>query len=89
MEGLDREQMKGLLLNLAVGAPNPIDAIESQLVLLRAKPSPEPAPRPSRGTVDPQPIRRWVSRILGSLDRMRPSEAYWLVGDMVGQAARS
>ena len=78
---LERGQMKGLLLNLAAGDPNLIDAIESQLVLLRAKPS----PRPRHSTVDPQPIRRQVSHILGSLDHMRASEAYWLVGDVVGQ----
>ena len=40
---------------------------------------------PRRTAVDPQPIRRRVSAILHSLDRMRPSEAYWQVGSVVNQ----
>jgi uncharacterized Zn finger protein len=35
------------------------------------------------GRVDPAPVRKRVRQILRSLDRMRPSEAYWHVGGVV------
>jgi uncharacterized Zn finger protein len=46
-----------------------------------------PSP-PRRTAVDPQPIRRQVSAILHSLDRMRSSEAYWHVGSVVDQVGQ-
>jgi uncharacterized Zn finger protein len=45
----------------------------------------EPSPRQRRTPVDPTPFRRQVHAILHSLDRMRRSEAYWHVGDVVGE----
>jgi uncharacterized Zn finger protein len=87
---LDREQLQGLLMHLATRDPSVADEIEGQVALLQsAPPGPESPqatmPSPRRTAVDPQPVRRQVSAILHSLDRMRPSEAYWHVGSVVDE----
>jgi uncharacterized Zn finger protein len=87
---LDREELQSLLLHLATRDPYVADEIEGQIVLLRSTPADSQAPQtgasPARRTpVDPQPVRRQVSGILHSLDRLRPSEAYWHVGSVVDQ----
>ncbi len=86
---LEREQLQDLLLHLATRDPYVADEIESQIALRQTAPDEANAPSkdsPRRHTpVDPQPIRRQVSGILHSLDRMRPSEAYWHVGSVVDQ----
>jgi uncharacterized Zn finger protein len=86
---LDREQLQGLLLHLAANDPYAADEIESQIALSQAAPdktetvvSPKDAPQ-RRTPIDSRPIRRQVSGILHSLDRMRPSEAYWHVSSVV------
>ncbi len=91
LAGLDREQLRDLLLHLAVRDPYTADEIESQIALSQATPgesetgvSPKDAPQ-RRTPIDPQPIRRQVSGILHSLDRMRSSEAYWHVSSVVDQ----
>jgi uncharacterized Zn finger protein len=87
---LDREELQDMLLHLAAGDPYLADEIEGQIVLLRSTPADSQAEEIGaspvrRMPVDPQPIRRQVTRILHSLDRMRPSEAYWQVGSVVDQ----
>jgi len=87
---LNREQLQGLLLHLAERDPDLADEIESQVALLQSTPAgsqtpQEAAPPSRRTTIDPQPIRRAVSAILHSLDRMRASEAYWQVGGVVDE----
>jgi uncharacterized Zn finger protein len=87
---LDREELQDLLVHLATRDPYLADEIEGQIALLRATPagsqSPQPGAAPARRTpVDPQPVRRQVTAILHSLDRLRPSEAYWQVGSVVDQ----
>jgi uncharacterized Zn finger protein len=87
---LDREQLQGLLMQLAARDPDVADEIEGQIALLRPAPTgieaPEAAAAPPRRTpVDPRPVRRQVSAILHSLDRMYPSEAYWHVGSVVDE----
>jgi len=86
---LDREQLRELLLHLAARDPRLADEIESHIALRQAIPEEADAPpkdSPQRHTpIDPQPIRRQVSGILRSLGHMRPSEAYWHVGSVVGQ----
>jgi uncharacterized Zn finger protein len=87
---LDREELRDLLLHLATRDPYLADEIEGQIALLRPAPADSQAqetgvPPARRTPIDPQPIRRQVTAILHSLDRMRPSEAYWHVGDVVGQ----
>jgi uncharacterized Zn finger protein len=90
LAGLDCDQSQGVLLHLAAHDPDVADAIESQVALLQvaspdAKASAAAEPRPRRTPIDPQPIRRRVRAILHSLDRMRPSEAYWQVGSVVDE----
>jgi len=89
---LDREQLQGLLVHLATRDPYVADAIESQIVVRQSTSDDsilQTSTPPSRRTpVDPQPIRRQVNSILHSLDRMRPSEAYWHVGSVVDQVSQ-
>jgi uncharacterized Zn finger protein len=87
---LDREELQSLLLHLATRDPYVADEIEGQITLLRSTPADSQAPEtgalPVRRTpVDPQPLRRQVTAILHSLDRLRPSEAYWQVSSVVDQ----
>ncbi|MCK4299164.1 MAG: SWIM zinc finger family protein, partial [Planctomycetes bacterium] len=87
---LDREELQSLLLHLATGDPYVADEIEGQIALLQSTPADSQAPQTGvtparRMPVDPQPVRRQVTRILHSLDRLRPSEAYWQVGSVVDQ----
>jgi len=86
LDELGREQLLGLLLQLAEGDSDLADEIEGQVALLHSVEgaSQDAAPR-RRTAIDPRPIRRQVSAILHSLDRMRPSEAYWHVGSIVDQ----
>ncbi len=93
LAGLDREQLRDLVLGLAARDPDLADEIEGRVDLLRAAVD-DPtdtgtaAPLPRRTTVDPSPIRRRVAAILHSLDRMRRSDAYGQVGDGVGQVGQ-
>jgi tetratricopeptide (TPR) repeat protein len=87
---LDREELQALLLHLATRDPYLADEIEGQIALLRPAPADSQAqetgaPPARRTPIDPQPVRHQVTRILHSLDRMRPSEAYWQVGSVVDQ----
>jgi uncharacterized Zn finger protein len=91
LAGLDCEQLRDVLLRLAANDPCAADEIESQVALSQATPGrnetdvlPKDAPQ-RRTQVDPEPIRRQVSGILHSLDRMRHSEAYWHVSSVVDQ----
>jgi uncharacterized Zn finger protein len=91
LTGLDGQQLRDLLLHLAVRDPYAADEIENQIALSQTTLDESEAgisatDSPQRRTqVDPQPIRRQVSSILHSLDRMRPSEAYWHVSSVVDQ----
>jgi len=90
---LDREQLRDLVLGLAAHDPDLADEIEGRVALLRStvddsKDTGMAAHTPRRTMVDPQLIRRQVSAILHSLDRMRPSEAYWQVGSVVDQVGQ-
>ena len=90
LAALDRDQLQTLLLTLAERHPDLADAVEAQAlaVTMRATAAGavEPAgPRTRRTALDPKPFRRQVQAALHSLDRMRPSEAYWQVGGVVGE----
>ena len=90
---LDRGQLQDLVLDLAAHDPDLADEIEGRVTMLRSAVDDTEdrgtgAHAPRRTTVDPQPIRRQVSVILHSLDRMRPSEAYWQVGSVVNQVGQ-
>ncbi len=87
------DELQSLLLHLATRDPYVADEIEGRIVLLRPAPADSQAEEtgasPARRTpIDPQPVRRQVSGILHSLDRMRPSEAYWHVGGVVDQVSQ-
>jgi uncharacterized Zn finger protein len=88
---LGREQLQGLLPHLTARDPTVADEIEGQLALSRAAldesaagAAPKEAPQ-RRMPVDPRPVRRQVSGILHSLDRLCPSDAYWHVRSVVDQ----
>jgi uncharacterized Zn finger protein len=90
LAALDRDQLQALLLALAERHPDLADAIEALALAasMRAAPADaaEPAgPRTRQTALDPKPFRRQVQAALHSLDRMRPSEAYWQVGGVVGE----
>ena len=93
LAGLDGEQLRGLVLDLATHSPGLANELEDRIALLctaldDVKGTETTAPSPRRTTVDPKPIRRRVSGILHSLDRMRPSEAYWQVDSVVSQVGQ-
>lgn len=90
LAALDRRQLQGLLLSLAGGDPGLAEEIARRAAEMRAGPAGgasarAAAPAPPRRAVDPEPVRRQVAAILHSLDRVRPSEAYRRVGDVVDQ----
>jgi uncharacterized Zn finger protein len=74
--GMNRDQLAGLVLHLAKDIPEFVDGVERYL---------EGHPTSGTPSVDPQRIRRRVIGILHSLDGMRRSEAYWHVGEVIGQ----
>lgn len=90
---LNRDQLLQLLQTLVTVEPALVDLVEQQLEQLKLTvppPSPSSAasPTPPRRTpVDTQSYRRQVSRLLGGLGHMRPSEAYWHVGGTVTQVS--
>jgi uncharacterized Zn finger protein len=80
---LDRDQLQVLLLTLIERQPALTDFIKGKVVALHAQPSDAiPSPRQRHTPLDPTPVHRQVHAILHSLDRMRPSEAYWHVGSV-------
>ena len=82
----DAEQLRGLLLRLARRGPDFEEAIEAEAASLASRHATGPAmdgPGTGRITVDAKAIGRAVRSTLHSLDRLRPSEAYWQVGGVV------
>ncbi len=86
--GLDREQLESVLLRLAEQDPHLADAIEREVSLPPEAPSSGAASQPPRAGVDVDSIRYRVHSVIRSLDRMRPSEAYWHVGGAVEEVRR-
>jgi len=82
---LTHEQLQKLVLTLADRDPTLVISIDRTLDRLYAAhtatmPQQEGEPDPSINLLsDPSALRRHVRRALHSLDRMRPSEAYWHV----------
>ena len=84
LAGLTAEQLREFLLRIAGRDSSLADAVERQLDLLSCGLRQDAtAGTKSRRTVDGRSIRRAVREVLSSLDRMRPSEAYWQVGAVV------
>lgn len=91
--GLDREQLRDLVVGLAAHDPDMVDQIEGWIAVLRPAASEDEskgmgAVAPRRTRVDPQPVRRQVAAALHSLERMRPSEAYWQVDSVVSEVGQ-
>ncbi len=86
---LTREQLHDLVLYLVEKAPHLVEEVEEWVEeqAQPAAPIPETAPVTPRRhtTVNPEAYRRKVRSALRSLDRMRPSEAYWHVSEVVDQ----
>jgi uncharacterized Zn finger protein len=87
---LSVEQLRSLLLGLAAGHPELAQEIVGQATLLRMPgdegpqgSDAEPVQQLSRAEL--LSIRRQVSGALRSLERMRPSEAYWHIDEVVSQ----
>jgi uncharacterized Zn finger protein len=88
---LNRDQLQALVLKLVEHQPDLMDLIEAHVESLEAQtgePPSESAPRQRRTPLDPTAFRRQVRHILHRLDHMRPSEAYWHVGEVVGEVRR-
>jgi uncharacterized Zn finger protein len=85
LAGLDRDQLEALILELVERQPNLADVIQNELSVMQAKAadaasdSAASSPHERRRPLDSASFRRQVRAILHSLDRMRPSEAYWHV----------
>jgi uncharacterized Zn finger protein len=89
LDGLDRAQLRDLVLHLAEVHPDLVKEVVNQAALLRAPAASEPeaaaeGPAPHLSTAELRSVRRQVSATLRSLGHMRPSEAYWHVGSVVG-----
>jgi len=83
---LDRESLQRLVLQIAEDDAGLINRIDSYVERLRAEEAASQAEaQKRRPPVDPESFRRRVYYILHSLDRMRPSEAYWHVSSMVNE----
>jgi uncharacterized Zn finger protein len=86
LSGLDREELKGILLRLVDQDPRLADAIEGEVSLPQGFSS--GSQEASRVRVNVGSIRHRVHNAIRSLDRMRPSEAYWHVGGVVEEVRR-
>ncbi len=86
---LDRDDLESLVLELVERRPDLTDLVEAYVEGLQAQAGPaEGTSRERRTPLDPAAFRRQVRYILHSLDHMRPSEAYWHVGEVVGKVRR-
>ncbi len=90
LAGLDRDQLKILLLQLNEQNPSLDNQIESQILTIQSmassgKSSSEKSLPNRQKQLNPAPFRRQVRDILRSLDHMRRSEAYWHVEGTVDQ----
>jgi uncharacterized Zn finger protein len=87
---LDRDQLHALVQGLVAWQPGLADLIEAHARSLQSRPaedasSPAAAPRRDQPPVDTASLRRQVRSVLRSLDRLRPSEAYWRIGGVVDE----
>lgn len=81
---LSRDQLQNLLLKLAENDPGLADRIEQELTVLQAADT-HRSEFTHRTPVDPKPFRRKVQAAIHSLDRIRPSEAYYQLGSVVNE----
>ena len=84
LAALKREQLLTLLTKLVYEQPELRDWMEAALVTPSVARQSK-APKAKRKKVDVEVYRRRVHGIMHSLDRMRPSEAYWHVGGLADE----
>lgn len=86
---LSQEQLQTLILQMVEQNPSLIEVIEKQINSLAAHSSETTTSAAARTSpehiqkIDPKAVRQQVRSILHSLDRMRSSEAYWHIGEIV------
>jgi uncharacterized Zn finger protein len=85
LAGLNQDQLQTLVLQLAEQNPSLIEVIERQISSLAAHSSAARKLPQHTQEIDPKAVRHQVRSILHSLDRMRSSEAYWHIGEVVGE----
>lgn len=84
LTGLNADQLRAILLQFVNQVPDLIRIIEDQVSTPEAS-STGSSSRSALSTVNADAFRHRVRGILHSLDRMRPSEAYWHVDGVVRQ----
>ncbi|MFQ5857869.1 MAG: SWIM zinc finger domain-containing protein, partial [Anaerolineae bacterium] len=82
LANLKRDDLLGLLTRLLERNPSLLDWVEGEL---QARQATAEEPRQRRTLLDPAPFRRQVQYILGSVDYLDPSEAYWATSGVVRQ----
>jgi uncharacterized Zn finger protein len=90
LENLSQEELQALIVKLTGQIPHLAEAIDRETVtrqpMLSQSPNLTKAPAPApHAKADAKAIRREVRSAIHSLDRMRSSEAYWHVGEVVGE----
>ena len=88
---LNRDQLRALVLKLIEQRPDLVDAVEAYVESFQAQAEESTSgstPRQRQAPLDPAAFRRQVRSILHSLDHMRPSEAYWHIGEVVDGVRR-
>lgn len=86
LDGLDRDQLLNLILELTEHNLDLIDAIQIRLPSIQMQseePSDSTSPRERKRPLDPEPFRLQVRNAFRSLDYMSPSEAYWNIGSVL------
>jgi len=89
---LNRDQLQALVLKLVERHPDLTDWIEGQVTTVQSTPAEAAGgtsqPHQRQTPIDTAAIRRQVRYALRSLDRMRDSEAYWHVGEVVDEVGQ-
>ncbi len=90
LEDFSRDELQTLIVKLAGQIPHLAEAIDQEATARQPTVFQPPfvakAPvRVPQAKVDAKAIRREVRSTIHSLDRMRSSEAYWHVGEVVGE----
>lgn len=84
LAGLDREQLRQLVVRLVEGRPDLYDPVAGAVAVLRAQAAaPARADARSAPVVDRAVVRQRVRGILRGTDGLRASEAYWMIGGLV------
>jgi uncharacterized Zn finger protein len=89
---LTPDQLRAIISNVATRDHTFARAVDAEIARLRAAASPATstptaaaAPRPQPKPVDTKGLRRQVRSAIHGLDRLSGSEAYWMVGSVVGE----